>query len=70
MVIVRRRATFTISKPVNPMPERWRAMVEAAKVNAGGEGGDVSREELEQLRALRYSNRGFRVRAYFSREYW
>jgi hypothetical protein len=36
--------------------ERWRAMAEAAKVTPDGEDGEVSREELEQLRALGYAN--------------
>jgi len=36
--------------------ERWRAMAEAAKVTSEGEDGDVSPEELEQLRALGYAN--------------
>ncbi len=36
--------------------ERWRAMAEAAKVTTDGDGGDVSPEELEQLRALGYAN--------------
>ena len=31
-------------------------MAEAAKVNTGGEGGDVSLEDLEQLRALGHEN--------------
>ena len=31
-------------------------MAEAAKVTTGGEDGDVSSEELEQLRALGYAN--------------
>ena len=36
--------------------ERWRAMAEAATVTTDGEDGDVSPEELEQLRALGYAN--------------
>lgn len=36
--------------------ERRRAMAEAAKVTPDGEDGDVSSEELEQLRALGYAN--------------
>ena len=36
--------------------ESWRTMAEAAKVSADGEEGDVSPEELEQLRALGYAN--------------
>ncbi len=36
--------------------ERWRTMAEAARVTPDGDGGDVSPEELEQLRALGYAN--------------
>lgn len=36
--------------------ERWRAMAEAAKVSPDAGAGDVSPEELEQLRALGYAN--------------
>ena len=36
--------------------ESWRTMAEAAKVSTDGEEGDVSPEELEQLRALGYAN--------------
>jgi arylsulfatase A-like enzyme len=36
--------------------ERWRVMAEAAKVTVGDEAGDVSAEELEQLRALGYAD--------------
>jgi len=36
--------------------ERWRTMAEAAKVSTDGEQGDISPEELEQLRALGYAN--------------
>jgi len=36
--------------------ERWRAMAEAARVSSDPGAGDVSPEELEQLRALGYMN--------------
>jgi len=36
--------------------EQWREMTEAQKVKPDGAGGDISPEELEQLRALGYVN--------------
>ncbi len=36
--------------------DQWRAMVEAQKVTPDGDGADISPEELEQLRALGYTN--------------